>query len=96
MCPPPVDAPTILERVTRFQVLYWQEVPSLVRVLGDDGSHVSHQLPDWFQQEIDRRAMEQGLVGSAEYLEQWRWGAPEERPEPADEVVDAVARRFRT
>ena len=81
--------------MTRFQVLYWQEVPSLVRVFADDGSHTSHQLPDWFQQEIDRRAMEQGLTGSDAYLEQWHWGEPEERPEAADALVDAVAAEFR-
>jgi hypothetical protein len=54
--------------VARVQVLYWQEIPSVVRV-GD----VKRQLPSWFQQEIDRVAMEQGLVGSDAYLEHWEW-----------------------
>jgi hypothetical protein len=85
----------MLRGVTRFQVLYWQDVPSLVRVFADDGSHVSRQLPDWFQQEIDRRAMEQGLIGSDAYLEQFRWGETEERGDPADAVVAAVADAFR-
>ena len=80
--------------MTRFQVLYWQDVPSLVRVLADNGSHVSHQLPDWFQQEIDRRAMEQGLIGSDAYLEQWRWGDPEERPESGEEIVALLVAEF--
>jgi hypothetical protein len=82
--------------LTRYQVLYWQDVPSLVRIFSGDGEHVSHQLPDWFQQEIDRRAMEQGLVGSDAYLEEWRWGEPEERPESPDELVAVVAEEFRT
>ena len=43
--------------VPRVQVLYWQEIPSVLRV-GD----VKRQLPEWFQQEIDRVAMEQGLA----------------------------------
>ena len=81
--------------MTRFQILYWQDVPSLVRVFADDGSHTSHQLPDWFQQEIDRRAMEQGLIGSDAYLEQWRWGEQEERSEPAAAIVESVAAEFR-
>ena len=81
--------------MTRFQILYWQDVPSLVRVLADDGTHVSHQLPDWFQQEIDRRAMAQGLIGSDAYLEQWHWSDSEERPESAEAVVDAIASEFR-
>ena len=68
------------------QVLYWQDVPSVVKA--PDGA--KRQLPDWFQQEIDRRAMEQGLIGSDAYLEQWQWGELEERPGSAAEVLDAV------
>ena len=74
----------------RVQVLYWQEIPSLIRVTADDGTQLSRQLPEWFQQEIDRIAMEQGLVGSDAYLEQWQWGELEERPGSAAEVLDAV------
>lgn len=80
--------------MARFQILYWQDVPSLVRAFGDDGAPVSRQLPDWFQQEIDRRAMEQGLVGSDAYLEQWRWGEAQERDGSVDEVLDAVEREL--
>ena len=76
--------------MTRVQILYWQEIPSLLRATGDDGSQVSRQLPDWFQQEIDRVAMAQGLVGSDAYLEQWRWGPAEERDGAPAEVLDAV------
>ena len=76
--------------MTSFRVLYWQEIPSLVRATAADGSHASRQLPDWFQQEIDRVAMEQGLVGSDAYLEQWHWSAPEERDGAANDVLDAV------
>jgi hypothetical protein len=76
--------------MTRVQVLYWQEIPSLVRATAADGTQVSRQLPDWFQQEIDRVAMEQGLVGSDAYLEQWRWGDPEERDGDANGVLDVV------
>ena len=54
----------------RIQVLYWQDIPSLIRVTDDDGAQLSRQLPEWFQQEIDRVAMAQGLVGSDAYLEQ--------------------------
>jgi len=77
--------------VARYRILYWQDVPSLVRAFADDGTVVSRQLPDRFQQEIDRRAMAQGLVGSDAYLEQWRWGEMEERPGSVDDVLDAVA-----
>jgi hypothetical protein len=76
--------------VTRVRVLYWQEIPSLVRVTADDGTQLSRQLPDWFQQEIDRAAMDQGLIGSDAYLEQWRWGDTEERAGTPSEALDAV------
>jgi len=76
--------------VTSVRVLYWQEIPSLVRATAEDGTQVSRQLPDWFQQEIDRVAMEQGLVGSDAYLEQWHWSEPEERDGAPNDVLDAV------
>ena len=80
--------------MARFQILYWQDVPSLVKAFADDGSPVSRQLGAWFQQEIDRRAMRQGLVESGAYLEQWRWGEIEERPGTPDEVLDALEREL--
>ena len=76
--------------MTRIQILYWQEIPSLLRATADDGAQVSRQLPDWFQQEIDRVAMEQGLVGSDAYLEQWHWAEAEERDGAPNDVLDAV------
>jgi hypothetical protein len=74
----------------QVRVLYWQEIPSLIRVTADDGSQVSRQLPDWFQQEIDRVAMEQGLIGSDAYLEQFGWRELEPRDGAPNEVLDAV------
>ena len=74
----------------RVQVLYWQEIPSLVRVTADDGSQLSRQLPGVVPTEIDRVAMEQGLVGSDAYLEQWEWRELETRDGAPNDVLDAV------
>jgi hypothetical protein len=74
----------------QVRVLYWQEIPSLIRVTADDGTQVSRQLPDWYQQEIDRVAMEQGLVGSDAYLEQFAWRNLEPRDGTPNDVLDAV------
>ena len=71
--------------MTRVQVLYWQDIPSVVRA-GD----VKRELPEWFQQEIDRVAMAEGLVGSDAYLEAWEWRDLEPREGNAAEVADAV------
>jgi hypothetical protein len=80
--------------MARYQILYWQDVPSVIKAFEDDGGEVKRQLPDWYQQEIDNRAMVQGLTGSDEYLEQWHWGEIEERAGTADEVLDAVEREL--
>lgn len=76
--------------MARYQVLFWSEIPSVVKAFADDGSAVSRQLDAWFQQEIDREAMRLGLTGSDAYLEQWRWGELTDRPGTPDEVLDAV------
>jgi hypothetical protein len=71
--------------VPRVEVLYWQEIPSVVRV-GD----VKRQLSEWFQQEIDRVAMAQGLAGSDAYLEHWEWRDLGERDGDPAIVADEV------
>jgi Virulence factor len=80
--------------MARVQVLYWQDVPSLLKAVGDDGAESKRQLPDWFQQEIDKRAMVQGLTDGDAYLEQWHWSEPEERPGTPDEALDALEREL--
>jgi hypothetical protein len=80
--------------VARFQILYWQDVPSLVKAFADDGTEMKRALPEWFQEEIDKRAMVQGLAATDAYLEQWHWGDVQERPGSASDVVDDVAREL--
>lgn len=80
--------------MTSVQVLYWQDVPSVIKAIGDDGSEVKRQLPDWYQQEIDKRAMVQGLTDTDAYLEQWHWSDPEERSGSPEDVLDAVEREL--
>jgi hypothetical protein len=80
--------------MARYQVLFWQDVPSVVKAFDDGGLEVKRELPTWFQQEIDNRAMTQGLVGSDAYLEHWRWSDVDERAGTPDEVLDAVAREL--
>jgi len=66
----------------------------VIKATGDDGSEVKKQLPEWYQQEIDKRAMVQGLTDSDAYLEQWHWSEPEERVGSPDDVIDAVEREL--
>jgi hypothetical protein len=80
--------------MAKYQILRWQDVPSVVKAFEDDGTSVSRQLDPWFQQEIDRRAMAQGLVGSDAYLEQWAWDEAVVRAGGVEETLDAVQREL--
>jgi hypothetical protein len=73
-----------------YQVLYWRNIPSQVRVYQEGKKPLSRVLPDGFQVEIDRVAMAEGLTGGDEYLEQWRWSAKQERDGSPADVLDAV------
>jgi hypothetical protein len=76
-----------------YRVLYWQDVPSQVRA-EDATSDVSVALPQKFMVRIDALAASQGLVGSDDYLAQWRWSDEQERPGTAQDVADAVCREL--
>jgi hypothetical protein len=80
--------------MAKYQILRWQDVPSVVKAFGEDGASVSRQLDPWFQQEIDRRAMAQGLIGSDAYLEQWAWDEPAAREGGVEQTLDAVQREL--
>jgi hypothetical protein len=72
-----------------FKILYWQEIPSQIKV-EDDDSEINLELPPRFLVMIDRLAMERGLQEADDYLAQWNWSEEEERPGSAAEVAEAV------
>jgi len=47
-------------------------------------------MPPKFLERIDRLAMQRGLTGTDDYLEQWRWSEEEEREGAARDVAQAV------
>ena len=73
-----------------YQVLYWKDIPAQVKVFAQGRRPVSRPLPSYFQEEIDRVAMEEGLAGTDDYLNQWQWSAKQERPGSTEEVLDAL------
>ena len=75
--------------MAEYQILYWREIPAQLKAF-DGRRPVSRQLPERFQTEIDRVAMEEGLFGSDEYLDQWHWSEKLERGGSAEEVLDAL------
>lgn len=87
-----------------YQVLYWRDIPAQVRVYGGRSGGrgggrrpLSRQMPDWFQQEIDRVAMRDGLTGTDAYLDEWHWSEKQEwtgEEEEAEAVAEAVLKRL--
>jgi hypothetical protein len=72
-----------------YKVLYWQEVPSQVKA-EDDQDEVNLPMPPRFMERVDRLAMQRGLQGSDDFLEQWHWSDEEDRDGSAREVAEAV------
>ncbi len=78
-----------------YQILYWKDIPAQVRVY-EGRKPISRQMPKRFQVEIDRTAMEMGLAGTDDYLDQWKWTEKRERPGEPDEILDALAQELET
>ena len=73
-------------------VVYWRDIPAQV-VVGTGRRAAKVQLPERFEQAIDRAAMKAGARDSDAYLAEWRkapWGPAE--GEPAEAARAAAAR----
>lgn len=77
-------------------ILYWRDIPAQVVVKAGRRS-AKRQLPERFEQAIDRAAMRAGLTGTDAYLEQWRRGEPvpcgddlEAEAQAAAEAIEAA------
>lgn len=73
-----------------YRIIAWRGIPATVEA-HDAADNVSRPLSERFQMLIDSVAMQFGLAGSDEYLEQWSGGEEQERAGAALEVADAVA-----
>lgn len=72
-----------------YQVLYWKDIPAQIRVYEGKRPN-AFEMPEWFQKEIDRVAMKEGLAGTDDYLDLWQWSDKMERDGGVDEVASAV------
>jgi cvfA/B/C family virulence factor len=80
--------------MARYQILYWKQIPAQVKVFDEGRRPISRQLPERFQVEIDRIAILEGLSGTDEYLNQWRWTPKVERAGTAEEVAEALVQEL--
>ena len=84
-------------------IIYWRDIPA--QVVAGQGRNASRvMLADRFQEAIDRAATRAGLIGSDEYMKEWRKVATEEQDvaavarrlesELSDEALDALVRTY--
>lgn len=74
---------------SKFQILYWQDVPSQIKVW-DEFNEIKLELPQRFSVRIDSQAQTKGLTGTDDFLSQWNWSDEQERDGTAEEVAQAV------
>lgn len=79
--------------MTRYQILYWHDIPIQVRA-GRRRDRVSKELPPRFQIAIDNAAMAADVTGTDDYLDAFTWSAPSEREGSSAEVATAVAQEL--
>ena len=72
--------------MARYQVLYWQDIPSQVKAW-DDFDESKIELAPRFAARIDQSAQSQGLTQTDDYLAQWKWSEEQEREGTPEEVV---------
>jgi hypothetical protein len=74
-------------------IVYWRDIPAQVIVKAGRKA-AKRQLPERFEQAIDRAAMRAQLTGTDAYLEQWRRAAPAPCGEDLEAEADAEAARL--
>ena len=72
-----------------YQILYWHEVPSQIRV-EDDQDQVNVALCSKFQERIDQLAVQRDLQGADDYLAGWNWSEEAERAGSAQQVAQQL------
>jgi hypothetical protein len=72
-----------------YKILYWQEIPSQIKA-EDESDDVTLPLDPRFMERIDQLAAQRGLMGTDDYLAQWRWSEEQERDGTAADVAQAI------
>ncbi len=74
-------------------IVYWRDIPAQI-IVGKGRRGSKRQLPERFEQAIDRAAMKTGTGGTDDYLAEWRKAAPYLVEGDAEAVADAEAARL--
>ncbi len=76
-------------------IVYWRDIPAQV-IVGKGRRGVKKQLPERFEQAIDRCAMKIGAAGTDAYLAEWRKAAPVTVEGEDEDVAASEAARIDT
>ncbi len=74
-------------------IVYWRDIPAQV-IVGKGRRGSKRQLPERFEQAIDRAAMKVGAADTDAYLAEWRKAAPYPVDGDAEDVAEAEAARL--
>jgi len=78
---------------SKYQILYWQDLPSEVKAW-DDFDEVKISLPEKFAARIDASAQKQGLISQDAYSAHLRWSNETERAGSPREVAEVIKREL--
>jgi hypothetical protein len=81
--------------MAKMTVVYWRDIPAQV-IVKQGRTAAKRQLPERFEQAIDRCAMKVGARDTDAYLAEWRRGEPVQVEGDLEEVVAAEATRLET
>jgi Virulence factor len=74
---------------TSYQIVYWRAIPAQVKAkIGRE--RVSKPLSDRFQVAIDDAAMRAGMIGTDDYLAEWRTAEAVEQEGEPEAVATAI------
>lgn len=76
-------------------IVYWRDIPAQV-IVGSGRRATKVQLPERFEQAIDRCAMKVGARGAEAYLAEWRKAEPYHVEGDAADVASGEAARLET
>ena len=81
--------------MAQMTVVYWRDIPAQVFVK-QGCTAAKRQLPERFEQAIDRCAMKVGARDTDAYLAEWRRGEPVQVEGDMEQAVAAEATRLET
>lgn len=80
--------------MAQLTIVYWRDMPAQI-IVKAGRKQAKRQLPERFEQAIDRAAMKSGAASTDDYLSEWRRGDPVSiEGDDLEAMADAEATRL--